>query len=68
MFLLCLVVLFIWISLAPLTFFYLYGLFLGAFYRVLVDLLLLDLKIGEKKYIKAVIFSLKYVVSHIFKS
>jgi hypothetical protein len=42
--------------------------FLGAFYGILVDLLVLDLgfKIGGKKYIKTIIMSVKYVVSHIF--
>jgi hypothetical protein len=51
---------------ATLIFFNLFDLFFRCFYGVLVDFLVLDLEIGERKYIKTIIFSLKYVVSHIF--
>jgi hypothetical protein len=43
-------------------------IFLGAFFEVLVDLLVLDLEMEEGKYIKTVIFSLKYDIIHMFKS
>jgi hypothetical protein len=39
--------------------------FLGAFCGI-NRILVLDLEIGERKYIKTIIFSLKYVASHIF--
>jgi hypothetical protein len=42
--------------------------FWGAFYGVLIDLLVLDSGIEERIYIKIVIFSIKYVVSNIFIS
>jgi hypothetical protein len=45
----------------PLIFFNLYGLVFSCFYVVLVVFLALDLKIGERKYIKIIIFSLKYM-------
>jgi hypothetical protein len=55
---------------AHLIFFYLFGLIfcLDALYGVLVDLLVLDLRFRNrrKKIYRNVIFSLKYMVHHIF--
>jgi hypothetical protein len=50
---------------ARLIFFNLYG-FLRCFLWSLSRFLVLDLENGEKIYIENVIFSLKYMVNHIF--